>query len=114
MTRPVFVSLIVAIGFAFPTAAAPKKGYWMSPPLSGYAHVVRNPQDNFLFPNVRTELKSSLDGVEAKVVVNTSAFPADGCQSRYTKPRATLEIFKEGKIAGQHKFHGFAYFSGPR
>lgn len=45
------------------------EGYWMSPPLSGYAHVVTDPNDKFINPDVRTDFHSGLDGVRADMTV---------------------------------------------
>lgn len=108
------ISLLLAFALTAPVIAAENKGYWMSPPLSGYAHLTRYAKDNFLFPNVQTELSSSLDGVDAKVVMNTPAFPLDGCVNKNIRNDAVLQINKQGKNVGKFTFTDFEYFSGPR
>lgn len=108
------IALLLAFTLTTPAVAAENKGYWMSPPLSGYAHLTRYAKDNFLFPNVQTELSSSLEGVDAKVVLNAPAFPLDGCVNQSIRNDAVLKISKQGKVVCKHKFSDFEFFSGPR
>jgi len=108
------ISILLTFTLATPALAAENKGYWMSPPLSGYAHLTRYAKDNFLFPNVQTELSSSFEGVDAKVVLNAPAFPLDGCTNQTIRSDAVLQISKQGKVVCKHKFSDFEFFSGPR
>jgi hypothetical protein len=108
------ISLLLASTLTVPVLAVENKGYWMSPPLSGYAHLTRYAKDNFLFPNVQTQLSASLEGVDAKLVMNAPAFPLDGCINQNVKSDAILQITKQGKTLLKHKFSDFDSLSGPQ
>jgi len=107
----VLISCLIPASFACRTNAV--EGYWMSPPLSGYGHVITDPKDNFLNPDVKTDYTSTIDGVTAMMTVINSAFTTDGCRTAQSKCAATLKIFKKNVLLMTKNYSGFQYLSGP-
>ncbi len=115
MKQSIGLCIVLAlITSLFRTAANANEGYWMSPPLSGYAHVSKNPTDNFLNPELKSSYTSSLDGVTAKVTTTNFAFPTDGCKTGSSKCVATLQVSRQGKTVLTKNFSGMSSISGPR